>query len=261
MDAVRALLGVQRVAPAGQRELARRVGARVRPRDPSGGAGDVDDRYRTRATRPRTPSGAAAAAAPRSAGPAPRSSASCGARCSPSPSRRSVPRQAAPGVVDQQVQLAVLALHALAHVRGASRSVRSTAITVAPPSSAASARSRSSRRATSTRRRPGSRASRRAVASPIPLEAPVIRATKVIGARKPTGRRGRTSDTVAYTLSGEHPGLDHGPVLHGRDRLRDQLDRRADAVLPRPLPGRARPVDPGRWRACCPTGSSRSPGS
>src|SRR6266540_873948 len=54
-----------------------------------------------------------------------------------------------------------------ATVAGASASVRSTAITVAPPSSSASACSRSRRRATSTRR---------AVAAPMPLDAPVTSA-------------------------------------------------------------------------------------
>src|SRR2546423_14989394 len=36
-------------------------------------------------------------------------------------------------------------------------------------------------------------------------------------------------------LEQEHAGLDHGSVLHGRDRLCYELDRGADAVLSRPV--------------------------
>ena len=61
---------------------------------------------------------------------------------------------------------------------GASASVRSTAITVAPPSWAASSFRCCSRRATRISLASGSRAIRRAAASPMPLEAPVTRATK-----------------------------------------------------------------------------------
>ena len=48
-----ALLGVEGVAPADQRVLAGRVGAGAGPRDPAGGAGDVDDRARRRAAQQR----------------------------------------------------------------------------------------------------------------------------------------------------------------------------------------------------------------
>ena len=91
-----ALLEVQRVGPAGERELARRVGAGVPARHPPGGARDVDDRAR-RATR------AAAAAAPRSAAPRRRSSAPCGGGRCPSRLAEAPPPRGA-GVVDEQVQ-------------------------------------------------------------------------------------------------------------------------------------------------------------
>ena len=53
VDAVRALLGVEGVGPADERELARRVGAGRGAGDAAGGAGDVDDRARRRGAQQR----------------------------------------------------------------------------------------------------------------------------------------------------------------------------------------------------------------
>ncbi len=238
MDAVRALLGVERVAPAGERELARRVGAGVGPRDARRrwrrrsrsrrGAGRVPLRRR---------SPAAPAAAPRSAGPAPRSSASCGARRSPSRCRRTAAPGGA-GVVDEQVELAAVLASTTSRIRpGASGSVRSAAITRRAAElvgERAAACPRAARRASAAP--PGSRARRRAVASPIPLDAPVMSATKAIerAGYRVTLRTVRVS--VAHREP-EHARAADRPVVHGRDRLRHQLDRRADAVLPGPLQG------------------------
>ena len=59
----------------------------------------------------------------------------------------------------------------------------------------------------------------------------------------------------------EHDRPDHRSDRHRRDRLHDQLDRRADAVLPGPLPRAGGRAGCSRSRACCRTGSARSRGS
>src|SRR5204863_9732094 len=53
VDALRLLLGVERVGPADQGELAGAVGAGPGARDAAGGAGDVDDRARGRSPQQR----------------------------------------------------------------------------------------------------------------------------------------------------------------------------------------------------------------
>src|SRR3954451_21582844 len=118
------------------------------------------------------------------------------------------PRQAAPALFTSRSSRPCFAWTSAATRPGASGSVRSAAITVAPPSSAASSSRRSSRRATRTSSAPGSRAKRFAVAAPIPAEAPVTsaitgsRLSQLVEERTPAlwiriGRQGH-----------RHPGAD-----------------------------------------------------
>ena len=274
VNAVRALLGVQRVAPADQGELARRVGAGVGPRDARRGAGDVDDGTRRSPPRPRSPRSSGSSASVSRTGASKFSFMWRSMFAQPVSAKR--PRQAAPALLTSRCSSPCSRSTASRTCAGASCAPsgrRPPRGPVAPPSSRRAARSRSSRRATSTRR-----------ASRLAREPPRGRLADPAGGagdqerRMPSGRsvpaqaysavrtgrrsasRWRYALRVAYPSEQRHAGLDHRPVLHGRDRLRHELDRRADAVLPRPFQGHPGALAARHVARCCPTRSGRSPG-
>src|SRR6266536_1818545 len=109
-----------------------------------------------------------------------------------------------------------------ATVAGASASVRSTAITVAPPS---------------TRRAPGSRARRRAVAAPMPLDAPVTSA--IISSPSSSASTSDRAGRLALVLAGVCGQPFHDPLadlVHRADPV-DLHQQPAAQVVVRQGPG------------------------
>ena len=231
-----ALLEVQRVGPAHERELARRVAARPRARDPAGGAGDVDDRAGRRAAQERqqrlgetqlgvevqlhVPADVLAAAL----------------------ARRS-PATRTPALLTSRSRRAVLGLDALGDPRGRVRRRpgrrRSTVARAAARPPAPAGGPRAGRRA--PRCAPGSRARRRAVASPMPLEAPVTSA--IIRAEQ---RRDEVGALARHPRAGHHAGRTRasGRATASRRRrggrsracARRAARRRRRASRPAPMP-------------------------
>ena len=163
MDAVAALLHVERLGPAGQGELAGRVVPAPGPGHPPGHAAHEHDPARGRAAQQRQQGLGEAHLGvevdrhqPLHLGPPAAGEA----------------RPPTPALLTTRSRRPCSASTRSATSAGVDGSSRSAGITVAPPSSSASASSRSWRLATSTRRAPGSEARRRAVAAPNPLEAP-----------------------------------------------------------------------------------------